>query len=113
MRSYAGRTRICRMKDMQTRNSASRSTKETRYYNFKVKGKNFHMNDFVLKKVFQGNREVGVRILRLTWEEPYKIIKEIHPGTYRLEDSEGRETRHPWNITHLRPYYQQFSFSIS
>ncbi|KAL2526661.1 Ribonuclease H [Abeliophyllum distichum] len=59
-----------------------------------------------LQKVFQANREVGVGTLGLTWKGPYKIIEEVRPGTYMLEESEGRETRHPWNVAHLRPYHQ-------
>ncbi|KAL2492403.1 hypothetical protein Adt_28031 [Abeliophyllum distichum] len=30
-----------------------------KYYNSKVKKRSFHVNDFVLNKVFQANREVG------------------------------------------------------
>ncbi|KAL2532562.1 Ribonuclease H-like domain containing protein [Abeliophyllum distichum] len=69
--------------------------KIARYYNSKVKDRNFHISDFVLKKVFQANRKVGAETLGPTWEGPYKIIEEIQPRTYRLEDSEGRKTRHP------------------
>ncbi|KAL2526718.1 Ribonuclease H [Abeliophyllum distichum] len=52
-----------------------------------------------------GNREVGIGTLGPTWEGPYKIIEEIRPGTYKLGDSEERETRHPWNVAHLRQYH--------
>ncbi|KAL2513163.1 Uncharacterized protein Adt_18763 [Abeliophyllum distichum] len=34
--------------------------KMTRYYNSKVRNRSFRVNDFVLKKVFQVNREAGV-----------------------------------------------------
>ncbi|KAL2461621.1 Ribonuclease H [Abeliophyllum distichum] len=39
-----------------------------RYYNSRVKNRSFRVNDFILKKVFQANREVGVGTLGPTWE---------------------------------------------
>ena len=48
--------------------------KMARYYNSKVRGRNFYVNDFVLKKVFQANRAVEAGTLGPTWEGPYKII---------------------------------------
>ncbi|KAL2492069.1 Uncharacterized protein Adt_27697 [Abeliophyllum distichum] len=51
----------------------------------------FSMNPSKQTQVLQ----VGVGTLGPTWKGPYKIIEDIWPGTYRLEGSKGRETRHP------------------
>ncbi|KAL2474586.1 Uncharacterized protein Adt_35322 [Abeliophyllum distichum] len=89
-----------------TTSSRGLPTKMTRYYNSKVRNRSFRVNEFVLKKVFQENGELGVGTLGPTWEGPYKIIEEVRFETYRLEDLEERETRHPWNVAHMRPYHQ-------
>ncbi|KAL2480275.1 Uncharacterized protein Adt_33241 [Abeliophyllum distichum] len=68
--------------------------KMARYYNSKVKGRNFHINDFVQKKVFQANREGRAGTLGPTWNRPYKIIEKIWPGTtdWKIRKEERRGT---------------------
>ncbi|GFZ06481.1 hypothetical protein Acr_18g0006510 [Actinidia rufa] len=40
-------------------------------------------------------------------EGPYKVIKVSRPGTYWLEDLDGKALSHPWNAEHLKKYYHQ------
>ena len=40
------------------------------------------------------------------WEGPYKVIRVVRSGVYELEDLGGRLLGHPWNVEHLKKYYQ-------
>ncbi|GFZ18321.1 hypothetical protein Acr_27g0000600 [Actinidia rufa] len=46
------------------------------------------------------------REARPNMEGPYKVIKVSRPGTYWLEDLNGKALLHPWNAEHLKKYYQ-------
>ena len=47
------------------------------------------------------------------WEGPFVVSKNLHNGSYYIIDvrehkdshKSEEETRRPWNIAHLRPYY--------
>jgi hypothetical protein len=80
--------------------------KMSRYYNSKMKKRSFRMNDLVLRRVFLSTKEPGVGTLGPNWEGPYQIEREIRPGTYWIKDMDGRIQPHPWNVEHLRMYYQ-------
>ncbi|KAL0433771.1 UNVERIFIED_CONTAM: hypothetical protein Slati_2711400 [Sesamum latifolium] len=71
-------------------------------YNSKVKPRNFHVGDLVLKKV-----EVSRHVEKLdpSREGPYKIIEVKKKGTYRLQDMEGKDLPRLWNIHNLRKFY--------
>ena len=80
--------------------------RSARYYNSKVRHRVLRLGDLVLKKVLQNTKEQGSGSLGPTWEGPYRIIKVVRPGTYRLEDMAGGVLLHPWNVEHLKYYYQ-------
>lgn len=80
--------------------------KMMRYYNAKVKKRAFRIGDLVLRKVFPPTRDPGTGTLGPNWEGPYRVIAEIRPGTYKIEKLNGKMMPHPWNIEHLRKYYQ-------
>ena len=40
------------------------------------------------------------------WEGPYKVINCKRQGSYYLEALVGQRLEHPWNVEHLRRYYQ-------
>ena len=77
-----------------------------RYYNSRVKERRFEEGDLVLKKVIQNIKKSGDGILGPSWEGPYKVVKVVRPGTYRLENKWGEVLKHPWNVEYLRKYYQ-------
>ena len=77
-----------------------------KYFNSRVKYRHFRIGDLVLRKVMNNTKELGAGLLRPNWEGPYKVIDILHPGTYQLEDMNGRSLPHPWNVEHLRIYYQ-------
>jgi len=41
-----------------------------------------------------------------TWEGPYKVVHYSWQGSYHLEDLEGNKLPHPWNVEHLKRYYE-------
>ncbi|GFY91031.1 hypothetical protein Acr_07g0012270 [Actinidia rufa] len=77
-----------------------------KYYNQRVKHRSFLPGDLVLRKVTLSTREPNTGKLGPTWEGPYKVIKVSRPGTYWLEDPNGKALLHPWNAEHLKKYYQ-------
>ncbi|GFY80993.1 hypothetical protein Acr_01g0008020 [Actinidia rufa] len=48
------------------------------------------------------SRQPNAGKLGPTWEGPYKVIKVSRPGTYWLEDLDGKALSHPWNAEHLK-----------
>ncbi|GFY87521.1 hypothetical protein Acr_05g0011600 [Actinidia rufa] len=77
-----------------------------KYYNQRVKHRSFLPADLVLRKVTQSTKEPNAGKLGPTWEGPYKVVKVSRPGTYWLEDPNGKTLLHPWNAEHLKKYYQ-------
>jgi hypothetical protein len=79
--------------------------KMTRHYNTKVKPRQFSTGDLVLRKVTLGTKDPSQGKLGPNWEGPYKVVEIRRPGTYHLEDANGRQLPHLWNTEHLRKYY--------
>jgi hypothetical protein len=79
--------------------------KMARHYNSKVKPRQLSVGDLVLRRVTLATRNPSEGKLGPNWEGPYKVIEIRRPGTYHLEDMNGRRLPHPWNAEHLRKYY--------
>lgn len=77
-----------------------------RYYNLKTKERKFKVGDSVFRRVFLHTQEKGAGKLGATWKRPYQVTKVLRSGTYWLADLAGIELMHPWNIEHLKKYYQ-------
>ena len=77
-----------------------------RYYNRKVKVKRFNTRDLVLGKISQATRNPSQGNLGPTWEGPYEVIRHSREGSYYLKSLDGQELPRPWNIEHLKKYYQ-------
>ena len=78
----------------------------TRQYDAMVKPRRFNIGDLVLKKVSLTTKNPAHGKLRPNWEGPYRIINCKRQGSYYLEALDGRKLEHPWNVEHLRRYYQ-------
>ncbi|CAL2256614.1 unnamed protein product [Prunus armeniaca] len=78
------------------------------YHNSRVKPRAFQVDDLVLRKVMLATRKPSDGSLGPTWERPYRVIDIVCPGAYRLRDLEGANLPHPWNVEHLKKYYQRF-----
>ncbi|XP_065622693.1 uncharacterized protein LOC136064648 [Quercus suber] len=77
-----------------------------KYYNSKVRRRDFQIGDLVLRKVMGATKDPSQGKLGPNWEGPYKISSWQRKGTYHLETMDGRKLQHPWNTEHLRRYYQ-------
>ena len=77
-----------------------------RQYDAMVKPRRFNIGDLVLKKVTLATRNPAYGKLGPNWEGPYKVINCKRQGSYYLEALDGRRLEHPWNVEHLRRYYQ-------
>ncbi|GFZ00843.1 hypothetical protein Acr_14g0004780 [Actinidia rufa] len=73
-----------------------------KYYNQRVRHRSFLPGDLVLRKVTLSTKEPNAGKLGPTWEGPYKVVKVSRPGTYWLEDLDGKALSHPWNAEHLK-----------
>uniref|UniRef100_A0A2N9FYM4 RNA-directed DNA polymerase n=1 Tax=Fagus sylvatica TaxID=28930 RepID=A0A2N9FYM4_FAGSY len=77
-----------------------------RYYDRRVKHREFKVGDLVLRKVTLATRDPTQGKLGPTWEGPYRVVKFHRRGTYHLEKLDGNALPHPWNAEHLKKYYQ-------
>ena len=83
-----------------------------RYHSKKVSPRVFHEGDLVLRLV---QRSKGRYKLSAPWEGPFIVSKALHNDSYYLIDAQdarkdgldrpGQETKHPWNVALLRPFY--------
>ena len=77
-----------------------------RQYDAMVKPRRFNIGDLVLKRVSLATRNLAHGKLGPNWEGPYRVINFKRQGSYYLEALDGRKLEHPWNVEHLRRYYQ-------
>ena len=77
-----------------------------RQHDAMVKPRRLNIGDLVLKKVSLTTKNPAHGKLGPNWKEPYKIINCKRQGSYYLEALDGRKLEHPWNVEHLRRYYQ-------
>ena len=80
------------------------------YHSRWVKFRTFEEGDLVLRLI---QDQSDMHKLSPPWEGPFVVSKNLHNGSYYLIDirehkdscKSEEETRRPWNIAHLRPYY--------
>ena len=77
-----------------------------RQHDAMVKPRRFNIGDLILKKVSLATKNPAHGKLGPNWEGPYRIINCKRQGSYYLEALDGRKLEHPWNVEHLRRYYQ-------
>jgi hypothetical protein len=83
-----------------------------RYHSRKISPRVFHEGDLVLRLV---QRSKGRHKLSPPWEGPFIVSKAMHNDSYYLVDAQesredgldkpGQETKRPWNVALLRPFY--------
>jgi len=71
----------------------------TKHYDAMVKPRQFNIGDLVLKRVSLATKDFAHGKLGPNWEGPYKVIN-------YLEALDGQRLENPWNLEHLRKYYQ-------
>ena len=77
------------------------------YYNQRVKLKRFNIGDLVLRKVTLATKDPAQGKLGPTWEGPYKVIHYSRQGSYHFEDLDENKLPRPWNVEHLKRYYEK------
>ena len=77
-----------------------------RQYDTMVKPRRFNIGDLVLKRVSLATKNPTHGKLGPNWEGPYRVINFKRQGSYYLEALDGQKLEHPWNVEHLRRYYQ-------
>ena len=77
-----------------------------RQYDAMVKPRHFNIGDLILKRVSLITRTSTQGKLGSNWEGPYRVINCKKQGSYYLKALDGRKLEHPWNVEHLRRYYQ-------
>ena len=81
-----------------------------RYHRRRVKSRTFQEGDLVLQLI---QDQTDAHKLSPPWEGPFVVNKSLNNGSYYFIDirehkdsrKSEEETRRPWNIAHLRPYY--------
>ncbi|KAK3009095.1 hypothetical protein RJ639_015070 [Escallonia herrerae] len=77
-----------------------------RYYNQRVRSKQFQKGDLVLRKLEVSDPKAATEKLSSNWEGPYRVIKVLKPGTYALGTLSWEPIPRTWNAKNLRKYYQ-------
>ena len=80
------------------------------YHSRRVKTRTFQEGDLVLWLI---QDQTDMHKLSPPWEGPFVVSNNLNNGSYYLIDvrehkdsrKSEEETRRPWNIAHLRPYY--------
>ena len=80
--------------------------KTVRYYDRRVKPKNYKSGDLVLKKLLPARKDPTHGKLGPNWEGPYIVSHIVQPGNYELQTKEGKALAHAWNAEHLKRFYQ-------
>jgi hypothetical protein len=81
-----------------------------RYHSRRVRSRSFQEGDLVLRLI---QKSKGMHKLSAPWEGPFVVSKAMGNGSYHLVDlrepnkssKSEEETKRPWNISLLRPYY--------
>ncbi|KAL9242036.1 hypothetical protein vseg_016081 [Gypsophila vaccaria] len=76
-----------------------------RAYGRRVNKRELQENDLLLRKSKATGKGNVHGKLSATWEGPYKVIKVLRRGTYRLSDLDGNELPAHWNADTLKKYF--------
>ena len=74
-----------------------------RRYNSKPKPRSFHKGDLVWRMASKARKHEGK--FSPNWEGPFRVLKEVSKGAYRLEKLSGEPLPNTWNISHLKFYF--------
>ena len=66
-----------------------------KYYNSRVRHRDFQVEDIVLKRVMGTARDPIQGKLSPNWEGPYRVKSWQRKGTYHLETLDGQKLPHP------------------
>ena len=78
----------------------------TKHHDALVKPRQFNIGALVLKRMSLATKDPAYGKVESNWEGPYRVINSKRRGSYYLKALNGRKLEHPWNVEHLRKYYQ-------
>ena len=97
------------VRDQVAQRMAKYKQKIAEYYNQRVNLKKFNIGDLVLRKVTPATKDPAQGKLGPNWEGPYRVVHYSRQGSYHLEDAEGKRLPCPWNVEHLKRYFEKES----
>ena len=97
---------IDEVKEEAVKRMAKHKEAMARYYDRNVKVRRFNTRDLVLRKISQATKDPSQGKLGPTWEGPYEVICHSREDSYYLKSLDDLELPRPWNIDHLKKYYQ-------
>jgi ribonuclease HI len=71
-------------------------------YNRSVRLRSFKPDDLVWKKVLEKSKK---KKLMPNWEGPYRVLKHLGSGNYKLEKLDGSPIAKTWNANNLKKFY--------
>ncbi|KAL5805784.1 hypothetical protein ACOSQ4_028517 [Xanthoceras sorbifolium] len=80
--------------------------KVARYYNMKVKLRQFKKGNLVLRLILPGARNYEEEALGPNWKGPYVVDEDLENKAYHFVNINEARIPRAWNIEHLRKYYQ-------
>ncbi|GJV93650.1 hypothetical protein Tco_1541463 [Tanacetum coccineum] len=83
---------------------AKAKLKMTKYYNARVRGVTFRLEDFVYHSN-KASHAVDKGKLGPKWEGPYEVTEALGDGAYRLRSMDGTVLLRTWNIANLKKCY--------
>ena len=95
------------IRDQAAERMAKYQQRIAEYYNQRVKLRRFNIGDLVLRKVTPATKDPAHGKLGPSWEGPYRVVHYSRQGSYHLEDSKGKRLPRPWNVEHLKRYYEK------
>jgi len=79
--------------------------KVTRCFNRRVAPRTLAVGDWVLRKVEATGKTSLQGKLGPNWEGPYRVTAMVRPGTFKLEDQDGKALPRPWHTDHLKKFF--------
>ncbi|GJR86177.1 reverse transcriptase domain-containing protein [Tanacetum coccineum] len=91
-------------REKATIREARRKQQVEKYYNQRVRNKQFKVGESVLRKnellKVENTGKLGPK-----WEGPYEVVKTYGTGAYKLWSMEGAKIPRTWHSSNLRKYY--------
>ena len=77
-----------------------------KYYNNRVKLRNFLPSDLVCRKLKATRRSEAQGALALKQEEPVLVSQVFGNGAYKIETFDGEQIPRTWNADNLRKFHE-------
>ncbi|GKV02663.1 hypothetical protein SLEP1_g15062 [Rubroshorea leprosula] len=93
------------VKEMSRIKNMAHQSCVAKFYNKRVRARQFQVGNLVLRKVGLTNVYSHMGKLAPNWEGPYMVVYIERPRCYQLADLQGRPLPFIWNIHNLRKFY--------